>query len=404
MRELPFTGKGRRKTQIIYWMVLALAHQMVSGLESVPRISKPPRRLAEHSLYITNTNTILCISSIDLLPKSSANHGQSGLDMKKYKVIGLFGLFVLTTLACNLSYSNKQSAPPPPHEARWGIYSLDLTTQEVELIHSSLHEITNLRLNPGNDRFAFSQKVAGDTNEDSEIFTLGVDGDDLRRLTNNSFLDTYPVWSPTGSQIAYLSWPDATLDIYIMAIDSSQSSQFYDSGYHDADIDWVNDLIVFTRNSQIWIINSDGSEAHQLTAPPRAGEWGNANLPFGDYDPRISPDGSKVVFERMLDDSSPHGNYDLFTINIDGTNLSRITDSGFTQGLANWSTSGTQIAYIVTAIDDVGQYDIYLINPDGSENRKITPTSFPVQFLIHGVIFSGEDTLFYFIGEWWSEK
>ena len=189
-----------------------------------------------------------------------------------------------------------------------------------------------------------------------------------------------------------------------MADDGSQSIQFYDSGDHDADIDWVNDRLAFTRNSQIWLINSDGSGARQLTDPPRTGEWGNANLPFGDYDPRISPDGSKIVFERMVDDRSPHGNYDLYTINIDGTNLTNITNTGFTQGMANWSPSGTQIAYVVSAIDDAGQYDMYIINPDGTENRNITPNSFPQEFLIHWVTFSGNDTGLYFIGEWWSEE
>ncbi|MFC1879004.1 TolB family protein, partial [Chloroflexota bacterium] len=316
----------------------------------------------------------------------------------------LFSLLILTALACDQSMIRTQSVAQLPQGERWGIYSLNLTTNEVVVIHSSPYEITNLRLNPTLDKFAFSQKVAGNTNEDTEVFTLGINGRDLQRLTNNRFLDSYPAWSPDGSQIAYLTWPGLTLDIYIMASDGSQSRQLYDSGSHDADIDWVNNFVVFTRKSQIWVMNSDGSQARKLTDPPRAGEWGNANLPYGDYDPRICPDGSKVVFERMVNDKSPHGNYDLFTIDMEGNNLTKITDSGFTQGLANWSPSGTRIAYIVTAIDDIGQYDIYIINPDGTENRNVTPASFPMQFLIHGVTFSGDDTLLYFIGEWWSEN
>ncbi len=323
--------------------------------------------------------------------------------MKKYKIINSVSLLILIASGCSQNIFNPQSVAPLPHEARWGIYSLDLTTQEVELYYSSPNEITKLCVNPTMDRFAFSQQVGGDADENREIYSLGVDGQDFQRLTDNHFLDTYPAWSPDGSQIVYLAWPDSTLDIYIMEADGSQSRKFYDSGYHDADIDWVNDLMAFTRNSQIWVINSDGSGTRQLTDPPRAGEWGNSNLPFGDYDPRISPDGSKIVFERMVDDRSPHGNYDLFTINIDGTNLTNITNTGLTQGLANWSPSGTQIAYIITGIDDVGKYDVYIINPDGTENRNITPVSFPPQFLIHWVTFSDNDTLLYFIGEWWSE-
>lgn len=324
--------------------------------------------------------------------------------MKNVKIISFISLLTLIVVACSQNIFNTQPAASFPHEARWGIYSLNLSNQQVELFYSSPNEITKLRLDSAADRFAFSQKADGDTNEDFEIFTLDVDSHDLQRLTNNNFLDSYPAWSPDGSQIAYLAWPDLNLDIYMMADDGSQSIQFYDSGDHDADIDWVNDLLAFTRNNQVWVINSDGSGARQLTDPPRAGEWGNSNLPFGDYDPRISPDGSKVVFERMVDDESPHGNYDLFTININGTNPTNITNTAFTQGLANWSSSGTQITYIVSAIDDIGKYDMYIINPDGTENRNITPNSFPQEFLIHWVTFSDDDTELYFIGEWWSQE
>jgi len=323
--------------------------------------------------------------------------------MKLSNFITPICLLILTTLGCSPGSFKSQQVSPLPHENRWGIYSLNLSDKEVKLHYSSPHEITNMQLNPGLDRFAFSQKVNGETNEDSEIFTLGIDGDDLRRLTNNHTLDTYPAWSPDGSQIAYLAWNDSTLDINIMAADGSKSELLFDSGNHDADIDWVNDTIAFTRNSQIWLMHSDGSNPRQLTHPPRAGEWGNANLPFGDYDPRISPDGTRVVFERMVSDQSPHGNYDLFTISIDGTNLTNVTNSALTQGLADWSPSGNKIAYIVTAIEDVGQYDIYLISPDGSENRNITPDTFPVEFLVHWVCFGEGDNLLYFIGEWWSE-
>ena len=323
--------------------------------------------------------------------------------MKSCKIICSISWLILLALACEKDNPTEQPGRSVPHGERWGIYSLDLNTEDVQLIYSSPDEITNLRLNPAADRFVFSRKVGGNSMEDSEIFTMGISGNNLQRLTNNQFLDTYPAWSPDGSRIAYLAWAGETLDIFMMAADGSQSSLFYDSGYHDADINWVDTLIVFTRNSQIWLINSEGSHVRQLTDPPRAGEWGNANLPFGDYDPRISPDGSKVVFERLVDDSSPHGNYDLFTININGTNLKRITDTGYSQGLASWAPSGTKLVFIVAAIDDVGQYDIYSINPDGTENRNITPDFFPPEFLIHWVSFSENDNLLYFIGEWWSE-
>jgi len=175
----------------------------------------------------------------------------------------------------------------------------------------------------------------------------------------------------------------------------------YDSKYHDADLDWGKEKIVFTRNSQIWIIDIDGSHAQSVTNPPNAGEKNNTNLPFGDYDPRINPDGTKILFSRLVDDSSIHGNYDHFLINIDGSNEVRLTDTGFSQGIAQWSPDGEKIVYSVAAIRDEGKYDIYLMNADGSENRNITPEYFPKTFLCYSPTFSIDSKQIFFVGEWW---
>ena len=291
-----------------------------------------------------------------------------------------------------------------PYQERCGIYELDSSTQNVNLVYTTSHMITALRLNSAGDTFAFSQRIDGDADSDEEICTLGVDGTGFRRLTHNDYMDVYPVWSPDGSRIAYLSWPSETLDIYVMDSDGGDQELLYDSGFHDADIHWRGDKIAFTRNSQIWVMDDDGTGAIQLTAPPRAGEWGDAVLPFGDYDPRISPDGSRVVFERMVDDVSPHGNYDLFCVNIDGSGEAALTETGWTQGMAVWSSSGEELVYLLSAIGTEGRYDIFTVNSDGTDVRDLTSDLFPLGFLAHCPIFSPDDSTIYFVGEWWDWK
>jgi Tol biopolymer transport system component len=106
----------------------------------------------------------------------------------------------------------------------------------------------------------------------------------------------------------------------------------------------------------------------------------------------------------MVDDRSQHGNYDLYVVDIDGENLIRLTDTGYSQGLSNWSTAGDRILYIIAAVDDVGQYDVYVMNSDGSGNHNLTPDSFPPSFVVRWATFSHDDTSIYFVGEWWSEE
>ena len=57
--------------------------------------------------------------------------------------------------------------------------------------------------------------------------------------------------------------------------------------------------------------------------------------------PGWSPDGSRVVFTRRQAD----GNYDVFTIRPDGSDLRRLTNSSAVDGHAVWSTDGKHILW-----------------------------------------------------------
>ncbi len=290
-----------------------------------------------------------------------------------------------------------------PQEGDWGIYALDLASQDVELIWSGNDTITCRCLNHAGDVLAFSQKAGGTADSNEEIFAIGVDGTGLRRLTDNSYRDLFPSYSPDDSRMAFLTIRSSTLDIFVMDAGGGNQRLLYDSGFHDSDINWGSGgRIAFTRNSQIWTMNEDGSDPRQVTSPPRAGEPGKANLPFGDYDPNFSPDGSRIAFERLEGDTSVHGNYNLFLIDASGAGETRLTDTGYSQGLPVWSHSGDRLVYVVAAVGSEGKYDIHMIDADGANDRNITPDYFPARFLCHSALFSRDDTKVYLAGQWYS--
>lgn len=321
--------------------------------------------------------------------------------MQNHSYLVFFVFFGILSINCSiLVFANGIYVP---YVYKWGIYEFDPESGTVVLIYTTPDKISNVRLNPNGTVLVFSQKFGGDDYEHEEICTIYVDGSDFTRLTENMEWDIYPVWSSDGTEILFLVM-NKTLDIYIMNYDGSNRTLLYDSGYHDSDPHMSGNNIVFTQEHQIWLMKSDGTEAHNITDPPRAGEWGNAVLPFGDYDPRISPDGSNVVFERMVDDSSPHGNYDIFMVDIDGGNIRNITCNGWTQGMAVWSSTGNSLVYSVTAIGETGIYDIFTINPNGTGIKNLTSELLPSTFLCHSPIFSADDANIIFIGEWWDWK
>ena len=306
----------------------------------------------------------------------------------------LFGLMVLPI---------SQVSAAVPYMERWGIFELDMETQDVTLLYTTPWRITVLRLDWAGERFVFALRIGGEDMELDEICTVGLDGSGFTRLTENDRMDTYPTWSPDGEKVAFLTWGE-TLDIHVIDSDGGGERLLYDSGYHDADVHWVGGKITFTRNNCIWIMDEDGTGVTQVTEHPQAGEWGSAPLPYGDYDPRLSPDGGTIVFERMTDNAATHGGYDLYIVNVDGTGLVALTDNGWTQGMASWSPSGDRLVYVVSAMGSEGRYDVFMIDADGGGMVDLTSEVFPAGFLAHDPIFSPDDSKVYFVGEWWDWK
>ena len=61
--------------------------------------------------------------------------------------------------------------------------------------------VSHSSLSPDNTHVAFASIASGH----SDIWTQNIDGSDLRQLTNDEPADSWPVWSPDGHWVAYLS-------------------------------------------------------------------------------------------------------------------------------------------------------------------------------------------------------
>ena len=168
---------------------------------------------------------------------------------------------------CALDGSNNTNTMPE-HDKRYGIYSMDLITHAVKLIYSSDNSLHRVHENHTGTKLVFQEDFGDNMFRDSEICLINPDGTGYQRITDNTWLDAYPSWSPDGTKILFLSWldyPDNTLDIFVMDSNSTNIAEIYDSGFHDADPHWVGSQIVFTRESQIWSMDDNGTNAKQLT-------------------------------------------------------------------------------------------------------------------------------------------
>lgn len=90
---------------------------------------------------------------------------------------------------------------------------------------------------PAGDRIAYVSTEPGN----DEIYTINVDGSDLRRLTSNTWeWDKHPSWSPDGRQIVFYSnRATGRRQIWIMSADGSGPRNLSNSPYNDWDPVWI---------------------------------------------------------------------------------------------------------------------------------------------------------------------
>lgn len=82
--------------------------------------------------------------------------------------------------------------------------------------------------------------------------------------------------------------------------------------------------------------------------------------------PMPSPDGSKIVFQ-----SNRTGDWEIYTINEDGSNLQQLTHSKGFDGGPVWSPDGEKIVFPSDRDNDP---EIYIMDADGSNQKRLTKT------------------------------
>ena len=88
------------------------------------------------------------------------------------------------------------------------------------------------------------------------------------------------------------------------------------------------------------------------------------SLPAHAIHPVWSPDGKTLAFESDLS-----GNWDLWSMNLDGTNLRQVTKGRTHERFASWSPDGMHIAF---ASDRSGNWDVWMMKVDGSDLKQLT--------------------------------
>lgn len=107
-------------------------------------------------------------------------------------------------------------------------------------------------------------------------------------------------------------------------------------------------------NYEIYTINVDGSDITRLT-----------NTSKDEFEPAWSPNGDKILFSSLRT-----GGPSIYTMNTDGTNVIQLTSDTYFDAWGSWSPDGQKIVFGSYQHDDSGE--IYIMNSDGSNQTRLT--------------------------------
>ncbi len=191
-----------------------------------------------------------------------------------------------------------------------------------------------------------------------DIFIGDEKGKVLKQLTNSPGYDAEATVSPKGDKIVFTSTRNGDLDLYIMDIDGKNVKQLthslgYDGGAffspdgtklvfrasrpEGKDTVEYKDLLekglVAPTNMEIYTMNIDGSDMKQIT------HLGKAN-----WAPFYHPSGKKIIFSSNHH-SAKGWDFQLWMINEDGSGLTQITTESNFNAFAMFSPDGKRLVF-----------------------------------------------------------
>jgi len=277
----------------------------------------------------------------------------------------LFTVTLVVQFACTndgATSTTAQDGPPTTQAASSGsgVGPIDLSTLPGRIVFSAGHPY------------------------EEDIYVINADGTGEMRVTTDPAADFDPTWSPNGERIAYRHQTgpgdERTTDIYVISVDGSgETNLTRTDGVLDWGPAWSPDGSLIAWNSDRndpgigdldgFVMRPNGSRVEEIT-----------DELFFEY-PSWSPDGEQIAFMSQVG-----ADYEIFVIDVDGSDAQQLTDSPGDDGWPSWSPNGSRILFSSIRDDcaysdapdckttgDIGPYHtLYVMNANGSNVTRVS--------------------------------
>lgn len=205
------------------------------------------------------------------------------------------------------------------------IYETSLMTGVSSRLTNGLGQLDAPEISPDGKSIVFTREV---TPNEYQIWVMGRDGAKPHLVFDGSGWD--PTWSPDGTKILFASDLDGLPQLYIVDLDGSALHKLTTLPALRGRSDWSSQNLVVTYSGQPWqreiyIMNADGSNAHQIS-PPGGNSQG----------PSFSPDGRWIAFTAYFDRFNDVNGCEIYIMRTDGTDLRRLTNNDYCDYQPRW--------------------------------------------------------------------